>query len=97
MSRSRKPNIAVEAAKFTGMLGVNASILGYAAFFRKHKVDDIYNKMPEEERRRIYENCPAQKYTSTLSLWSAMEERMMTLNPDMHKYDEPKKPFNPGS
>ena len=64
---------------------------GYAQMKRNH---EWYLKQPESRQRQIYENCPLQKYGSAVDGIAAINERILTANPDLHQNDVPLRPFS---
>jgi hypothetical protein len=72
---------------------VNTGMIGYAGFFRQNKVVDVYNNLDEKTKEEIYNKCPVQQRGSSYDGIAALNERMITLDPDSRKNDKPLKPF----
>ena len=83
------PRFTLPALKFAGMFTLNAGIL--SAGVREHvKHQQVYNNLPDDQRRDIYNHCVLQKLTTTGDAVAAIQERIMTINPDTHKDIQPK-------
>lgn len=82
----------VRALQFIGMFAVNACIV-YSGWREARKNHNIYNSLPEEEQRKIYDNCILQKVGESQDGLSAIQERMATKDPDSHMNIEPRKPY----
>lgn len=79
-------------AKMLMAFGANASIL-CAAHSENKKHQALYNALPEQRKKEIYDNCPLQKQGSALDVVAAIEERAQTTSPEAHKHIHPIVPY----
>lgn len=89
--RSRTLN----AFKVFGMFSVNSSIV-YYGWREQQKHNDYYHQLPEDEQRKIYNQCVLQKVGgSTVDGISAVQERMWQTDRPAHEHLPPLKPYSP--